>query len=174
LRWRALKQFAENSKHLVVTNGPYRLKEWSDRSAVVQVDRELTYPHGVGSFNHYAYPPRAVITEAKRDANRVLFDVDVEKIVQEQRNYRTVRERFKQGALRGLYVIRPDARYLVVGPDGSVVQASTARLNDEGRFVAALPERLPRGRYTFLVAVYLDGNTVSPETKILSIDATGS
>lgn len=173
-RWRALKQFAQNNNHFLVTNGPYRLKQWTDMSSVVQVDRELSYPHGLGSFEHYANPPRAVITEVKREANRALVYVDVEKVVQEQRSYRTVRERMTRAAMRGLNLIRPDSRYLLLGPDGSVLQASKARMDDDGRFVAELPERLPRGRYTFLVAIYLDGNSISPTTRMLHLEVTES
>ncbi|MFQ5935105.1 MAG: hypothetical protein ACE5LB_01665 [Acidiferrobacterales bacterium] len=174
VRWAALRKFADEHGHFLVTNGPYRFTKWSENSAVLGVVRELTYPHAVGSFNHYAYPPRAIITEVKREANRVLVYADVEKVVHEQRSYRTVRERLKRGAMRGLYLIRPDSRYLVLGPDGSVVQASSARFQEDGHFVAELPERLPRGRYTFVVAVYLDGNAISPAARILSFEATGS
>lgn len=173
-RWHALKQFAEVHKHVLVTNGPYRLKQWSNTAAVFQVDRDLAYPGGVGSFNHYAYPPRAVITTVKREANRMLVYADVEKIVQEQRNYSTVREPLKPGALRGLYAIRTDSRFVVIGPDGSVLQVGTAKMTEDGHLVAELPEHLARGRYTFLVAIYLDGNTVDPSAKILSFDANAS
>ncbi|MFQ6023529.1 MAG: hypothetical protein ACE5NW_12485 [Acidiferrobacterales bacterium] len=174
LRWRALKKFAQNSGHFLVTNGPYRLKQWSDDSSVFEVVRELTYPLAVGAFDGYAYPPRAVITEVKREANRVFVYADVEKVIKEQRSYRTVRERLRPQTMRGLYLIRPDSRYLVLGPDGSVVEANKAKMEDDGRFVVDLPERLPHGRYTFLFAIYPDGNSVSPAARILSFKAKES
>lgn len=173
-RWHALKQFAETHKHVLVTNGPYRLKQWSGTAAVLKVDRDLAYPGGVGSFNHYAYPPRAVITSVKRDDRHVLIYADVEKVVQEQRNYATVREPLKPGALRGLYAIRTDSRFVVIGPDGSVLQAGTAKMAEDGHLVVELPEHLPRGHYTFLVAIYLDGNTVDPSARLLSFEANAS
>ncbi|MFQ5995683.1 MAG: hypothetical protein ACE5K1_11385, partial [Acidiferrobacterales bacterium] len=173
-RWASLKKFADEHGHLLVTNGPYRFTKWSENSAVLGVARDLTYPHAVGSFDNYAYPPRAIITEVKREANRVLVYVDVEKVVQEQRSYRTVRERLKRGATRGLYLIRPDSRYVVLGPDGSVVKASSAKFQGDGHFVADLPKRLPHGRYTFLVAIYLDGNSISPVARMLSFEAKES
>jgi hypothetical protein len=76
--------------------------------------------------------------------------------------------------MRGLYLIRPDSRYLVLGPDGSVLEAGAAKLSDDGHFVAGLPARLPRGQYTFLVAIHLDGNSISPATRILKFEAKGS
>jgi len=173
-RWRALKAFAAGSKHLLVTNGPYRLTQWTDTSAVVQVDREMTYPHSVGSFNHYAYPARAVITAVKREANRVLVDVDVEKVIQEQRNYVTVREPLKRVALRGLFRIHLDSRYLILGPDGSVVQTGAATMKEDGRFIAELPQRLPRGRYTFMIGIFLDGNSIRPAARVLSFEVGAS
>lgn len=173
-RWRALAAFAAEHGHLLVTNGPYRLTQWTDASAVVQVNRELTYPHSVGSFNHYADPPRAVITAVRQEAGRVLVDVDVEKLVQEQRRYRTVREPLKRQSLRGLYRIRPDARYVVLGPDGAVVATGAATLREDGRFAAELPQRLPRARYTFMIGIFLDGNAVRPATRVLSFDAGAS
>lgn len=173
-RWHALKQFADDNNHLLVTNGPYRLKQWSNTSSVVQVDRELSYPHSIGSFDHFAYPPRAVITGVKQEANRVFIYVDVEKVVREQRNYTTVREPLKRVALRGTYRIRPDSHYVILGPDGSVVQVGAATMKDDGRFTAELPERLPRGRYTFMVGIYLDGNTIRPATRIISFEAVAS
>jgi hypothetical protein len=173
-RWHAVKQFAKAHKHLLVTNGPYRLKQWSDTAAVLQVDRDLAYPGGVGSFNHYAYPPRAVITAVKREANRMLVYADVEKVVQEERNHTTVREPLRPGALRGLYLIRPDSRFVVIAPDGSVLRVGTAKMAEDGHLVAELPEHLPRGRYTFLVAIYLDGNTVDPTARMLRFDVSAS
>ena len=173
-RWHALKQFAEAHKHLMVTNGPYRLKQWSDTSAVLQVDRDLAYPGGVGSFNHYANPPRAVVTAVKRDGRNVLIYADVEKVVQAGRHYDTVREPLKPGALRGLYAIRTDSRFVVIAPDGGVLVAGTAKMTDDGHLVAELPEHLPRGRYTFLVAIYLDGNTIRPTARMLSFEASAS
>ena len=80
-RWRALGKFVDRDGHFLVTNGPYRLKEWSKESFVFEVIRELTYPLGIGTFNRYAYPSRAVITEVKRESDRIVVEADVEKVV---------------------------------------------------------------------------------------------
>ena len=136
--------------------------------------RELTYPVGVGAFNRYVYPPRAVITEVKRETNRIAVEADVEKVVKVQRSYKIVRERLTRETTRGLYGVLVGSRYLVVGADGSVVTAGTARWEDDGRFMADLPEPLPLGRYTFLVAIYIDGNSVNPAARMLRFQADGS
>ncbi|MFQ5915778.1 MAG: hypothetical protein ACE5JS_21605 [Nitrospinota bacterium] len=174
LRWRALKTFAESGGHFLVTNGPYRLKAWSQDSSVFEVVRELTYPVGIGAFDRYAYPPRAVITEVKRETNRIAVEVDVEKVVKVQRSHEIVRERLTRKTTRGIYGILVVSRYLVVGPDGSVVRAGTARWEDDGRFIVGLPEPLPPGRYTFLAAIYLDDNSLRPTVGILRFQANGS
>jgi peptide/nickel transport system substrate-binding protein len=48
-RWRLLAAFAEKNGHLLVTNGPYRLAEWSPDSVLLKAVREVTYPLGFGS-----------------------------------------------------------------------------------------------------------------------------
>ncbi len=103
-----------------------------------------------------------------------MVDADVEMLVQEQRSYRTVRQRLKRHTLRGLNLIRPDSRYIVLDARGSVIHASAAKLEEDGHFVATLPKHLPRGHYTLLVAIYPDGNSVNPAARIVSFEATGS
>ena len=39
-RWQALGAFAEKNGHLLVTNGPYRLKQWTAGSVVLEAVRE--------------------------------------------------------------------------------------------------------------------------------------
>ncbi|NIW85875.1 MAG: hypothetical protein GWN09_04635 [Gammaproteobacteria bacterium] len=171
-RWGALRRFGQKHGHFVVTNGPYRLKSWSEGASVLEVVRELTYPHGAGSFAHYANPARPIITHVERDGERVVLSVDVKKTVQKQRTYVSVQERLREPALRGTYLIRPDSRYLVLDAEGSVVRAGSARMEKDGRFVLELPERLPGGRYTLVVAVYLDGNLVDSAVRVLSFEAS--
>ena len=173
-RWRALATFARSDGHFLVTNGPYRLKEWSQDWSVFEVVRELTYPLGIGTFNRYAYPSRAVITEAKRESDRIVVEADVEKIVKVQRSHQIVRERLTQQSTRGLYPVLVASRYLVLDADGSVVTTGTARWEDDGRFMADLPKPLPLGRYTFLVAIYPDDNFVNPAARMLRFRADGS
>ena len=55
-RWAALKAFQAAHGHLLVTDGPYRLTSWTDRSAVLQVFRDLSFPRG--SAPTTAWPTR--------------------------------------------------------------------------------------------------------------------
>ena len=110
----------------------------------------------------------------KREADRVVIDVDVEKAVKAQRSHIIVRERLQRGAVQGLRPIRTDSRYLLTAVDGSVVATGVAKWDAQGRFVADLPEHLPRGRYLLLVGIYLDGNAVNPAARALSIEVDGS
>ncbi len=173
-RWRALGKFVDRDGHFLVTNGPYRLKEWSKESFVFEVIRELTYPLGIGTFNRYAYPSRAVITEVKRESDRIVVEADVEKVVKAQRSRKIVRERLTRTTTRGPYPVLVESRYLVLDADGSVVTAGRARWEDDGRFTVDLPDPLPLGRYTFLVAIYLDDNFVDPAARMLRFRADGS
>ena len=56
--------------HLLVTNGPYRLKRWSGESVTLEAFRDLSYPLGVGSFDAYAIPRRGFVTAVEWNGRR--------------------------------------------------------------------------------------------------------
>jgi hypothetical protein len=173
LRWRALRLFAERNGHFLVTNGPYRLEEWSSDSAVLKAVREVTYPLGFGSFDRYIHPPRAVIREVTQETGSIVVRADAEKTVKVQRHYETQREPLTRKTSRGLFGLLVISRYLLVGPDGTVVAADKMRWRKDGSFVVDLPDRLVPGGYTVLVAVFLDGNSLTPSTKMLRFQIKG-
>src|SRR5262249_27253355 len=78
LRWKALAKFVAENGHVLVTNGPYRLASWSPKQTVLAVVRDFTYPVGIGTFDRFAYPPRALIQAVQRDEDRILVSSDVE------------------------------------------------------------------------------------------------
>ena len=172
-RWRALRKFAEKNGHLLVTNGPYRLKEWRSGSVVFQAERELTYPLGFGTFDRYVYPLRAVVREVTRDANQIVVRVDVEKTVKMGRRFKIEVAPLDRETARGLHGAFVLSRYLLIGPDGTVVRADQMRWAGDERFVVELPEEMPPGRYTILVAVYLGGNSLTPSTGMFRLEAKG-
>src|SRR6266542_5831572 len=110
----------EETGHLLVTNGPYRLASWSPDAFVFNVVREFTYPIGIGMFDIHAYPPKASITRVEHIGNRVFVSADVAVAVKQQRDRRIVRMPLKRDTLRETSPIRPVARYVVVGEDGKV------------------------------------------------------
>jgi hypothetical protein len=172
-RWRALRTFAKKTGHFLVTNGPYRLEEWSSDSAVLKAFREVTYPLGFGSFDRYVHPPRAVIREITHEAGSIVVRADAEQTVKVQRHYETEREPLTRNISRGVFGILVVSRYLLVGPDGTVAAADKMRWRKDGSFVVDLPDRLVPGGYTVLVAVFLDGNSLTPSTKMLRFRIKG-
>jgi hypothetical protein len=161
-RWQALDKFVEVNGHLLVTNGPYRLASASPESIVLNVVREFTYPIGLGTFDPFAYPPRAEITRIEQVGGRVFVTADVEIAVKQQRNHQVTRTPLKRDTLRGIYPIRPEARYVLIGGDLRVAAAGAARWEADGRFAIGLPLPLPPGARMLFTGIFLDGNTIDP------------
>ena len=172
-RWRALREFAEKNGHFLVTNGPYRLKQWRSGPVVLKAVREVTYPLGFGTFDRYVHPLRALVREVTREAGRITVRIDVEKTVKAGRRYKVEVAPLSRTTARGIYGALVESRYLLIGPDGTVVQADNMRWLGDERFVVELPEEMSPGRYTFLAAVYLDGNSLTPSTGMLRFEAKG-
>jgi hypothetical protein len=167
-RWQALARFVEESKHLLVTNGPYRLVSATPGTITFQVIRDFTYPVGLGTFNSFAYPPHAIITSIRRDGDRIVITADVELAIKEQRSRRIGRVALKHDTLRETMAILPKPRYVVVGENGKVLWAGAPRWAPDGSFVAILPT-LPRGNHAFLAALFLDGNAVNADIRRLEL-----
>ncbi len=168
-RWAALKDFYAKNRHFLVTNGPYRLHQWSGDSVVLQAFRDPSYPVGLASFNQYAIPRRAYVSQLEvRDA-RLEVRAEVEKVFAFQRSYKLVREPFRGQAGGGDAADLPLCRYVVVGSDGSIASAGSAPLAADGAFRVTLAATLKPGLYTLLVALYLGGNEVNPEVKTMPL-----
>jgi hypothetical protein len=162
-RWQLLDQFVEASSHLLVTNGPYRLKALSPDVFAFEVVREFTYPVGLGTFDGFAYPARALISAMEREGDLVLVSVDAEFIVKQQRDHRLVRAPLRPDTLRGrLQAVRPESHYVIIDQDGRVAAAGSLVRQPDNRFAASLPTTLPSGVHTLFAAIFLDGNTINP------------
>jgi hypothetical protein len=160
-RWQALDAFAEANGHLLVTNGPYKLKSFTSEGVTLDVIREFTYPIGLGTFDFHAYPAKALITRVEHIGNRILLTADTEIAMKQQRDRRIVRVPLQPDTLRGTLPIRPASRYIVVGEDGEIAAAGSATRERDGRFAATLPALKP-GNYRFFGAILLDGNAFDP------------
>ena len=161
-RWRSLRMFAEQRGHFLVTNGPYRLKEWKPDSVVLEVVRDLTYPLGFGTFDRFVNPPKAVIETVTRDVGGITVRANAEMILKMGREYRLVKEPLLRTTARGTQGLLVGSRYLLIAPDGAILKVDKMQWNEDGRFTIALPERLPLGQYTVVIGIFLDGNTVDP------------
>ena len=175
-RWRALRAFSEKNGHVLVTNGPYRLKEWSPQAVVLDAVREITYPLGFGTFDRFVNPPRAVIEAVAQDATEITVRADAEMILKAGRQYQVRKEPLLRTTARGVDSLLVVSRYVLVDPDGKVLKVDKMQWREDGFFSISLPEGLPAGRYAVLLAIFLDGNSLQPPIRILhfSVGAAGS
>jgi hypothetical protein len=160
-RWQTLDAFAEANGHLLVTNGPYKLKSFTHDVVTLDVIREFTYPIGLGTFDFHAYPAKALIGRVEHIGSRVLLTADAEISVKQQRDQRVFVVPLQRDTLRGTLPIRPQSRYIVVAEDGTIAAAGSASRESDGRFAATLPTLKP-GNYRFFGAILLDGNALDP------------
>jgi hypothetical protein len=175
-RWRALRAFAEKHRHLLVANGPYRLKSWDAQSVVLEAVREITYPLGFGTFDRFVNPPRAAISGVSRKDRRIIVRADAELILKAGRDYKPTKEPLLRTTMRGVQGLLVVSRYLLIGPDGKVLKVDKMHWGEDGHFSIELSERLRPGAYTVVLGVLLDGNALDPPTSILRfrVDAAGS
>jgi hypothetical protein len=166
-RWRALAAFVEKNGHFLVTNGPYRLAQWSPDTVVLQAVREVTYPLGFGTFDRFVNPPRALIESATREGDTITVRASAEMVLKVGRNYKLTKEPLLRTTMRGTFGLLVVSRYLLIGPDGKVRNLDKMHWEDDGRFTIELPKLLPPGDYTLNLSIFLDGNSVVPSAKSL-------
>jgi hypothetical protein len=168
-RWRSLRTFAETNGHFLVANGPYRLKEWHPDSVVLQAVREITYPLGFGTFDRFVNPPMAVIDTVTQDAGGITVGANAEMVVKMGRAYKLTSEPLLRTTMRGTFGLLVVSRYLLIGPDGTVLDVDKMQWRDDGRFAIDLPKRLPPGQYTIALTILLDGNSMLPSARVLRV-----
>jgi hypothetical protein len=173
-RWRALAAFADKNRHFLVANGPYRLKSWSANGVVLEAVREMTYPLGFGTFDRFVYPPKAVIEEVTQDERSITVRASAEMILKGGRGYRQVTEPLKRTTARGTYPLLVVSRYLLIDGAGKVLEVDKMHWREDGLFTIDLPQDLPPGDYTVILAVLLDGNAVELSARALHIRRIGA
>jgi hypothetical protein len=166
-RWTALKKFYDKRGHFLVTNGPYQLHQWSAGATVLQAFRDFSYPLGLASFNQYPIPRRAYVSKLDIRDGRLEIQAEVERVFAFQRSYDIVREPLRPKSSTEDAVELPVCSYLVVTPTGDVSRAGTAQYQDAGVFVGDLGGPLKPGLYSIITALYLGGNYVNPEVKMI-------
>jgi hypothetical protein len=173
-RWRSLGAFAEKSGHFLVANGPYRLKSWAPGSVVLEAVREMTYPLGFGTFDRFVYPPRAVLEEVMQDERSITVRASAEMILKGGRGYRHTKEPLLHSTARGTYPLLVVSRYLLLDAAGKVLKVDKMHWREDGLFTIDLPQELPAGEYSVILAVFLDGNAVEPSARTLHIRRIGA
>jgi hypothetical protein len=168
-RWSALAAFHQASGHVLVTNGPYRLKSWTPESVMLEAFRDLTYPLGVGSYDSYAIPRRGFVTKADWNGKRLTFSGDIEVVEKFQRSYRLVRMPLGSVPAPDLKRAAPECRYVVVDSNGQVAAAGAAPLGAEADFRVDLAERLAPGRYTLSALIAVNGNVMNADLHRMQI-----
>jgi hypothetical protein len=162
-RWAALAAFYQAHAHFLVTNGPYELKAWSKDSVSLNVFRDLSYPLGVGSYDAYAIPRRAFITKVEGGNGRLRLSADIETIMKFQRSYEIVREALQATAPDVRQRAAAQCRYMVLDAEGKAVLAGTADASDDATFQMNFDGRLAAGRYTVVVEISANGNTLGAD-----------
>ena len=168
-RWAALAAFHKISGHVLVTNGPYRLKRWSGESATLEAFRDLSYPLGVGSFDAYAIPRRGFVTAVEWNGRRATLTGDIEIVEKFQRSYRLTRTPLQSLGPEVARRAAPECRYTIVDDQERVVLAGLARLAEDSTFRVDLGGRLPAGRYTMFAVIALAGNVMNAEIRRIPV-----
>jgi hypothetical protein len=169
-RWAALKAFHAEHGHLLVTNGPYRLKRWSKDSATLEAFRDLSYPLGVGSYDAYAVPRRGYITKVERDGDGLRLSGDIELVQKHMRSYDIVRKPLPSIAADVLKRAAPECRYVVTDGDGRVVLAGQVPLAADAGFRIDLAGRLPAGRFTLAAQLIVNANAMNAEIRRIPVE----
>ncbi len=173
-RWNALARFYAEHGHFLITNGPYRLDSWSADGVALQVFRDSSYPQGVGSFDAYAIPLRAYASKVEDRGDRIEIAADVERVSKFQRSYEIERVALAPESDGAQNDDRPECRYVIIGPGGNVVRAGLAVFRKDGRFVVDLKDLTAPGLYTVAAALFIGGNAVNPEVKVIEHRVAGT
>jgi hypothetical protein len=168
-RWAALVAFHAATGHLLVTNGPYKLKSWSADSATLEAFRDLSYPLGVGSYDAYAIPRRGFVTNAEWQGNRLVVSGDIEILDKFQRSYRLVRTALPAVFAQVLKRSAPECRYVVTDEHNRVVLSEAVALGPDAKFQIDLENRLPAGRYTIAAVIAVNGNVMNAEIRRIPV-----
>ena len=82
---------------------------------------------------------------------------------------RVEREPLTRQTSHGLFGLLVVSRYVLIGPDGTVLDVDRMHWEDDGRFVIDLPQELSPGAYTVALAIFLDGNSLLPSARLLRL-----
>jgi hypothetical protein len=169
-RWAALGAFYKARGHLLVTNGPYIIKSWSEQGVTLDAFRDLTYPLGVGSYDVYAMPRRGFITNMQWNNDALAISADIEVVEKFQRSHKLTRVPLKSLAAVVVKRAAPECRYVVSDQAGRIVMSGVETIGTDSTFSVKLKGKLPPGRYTISAFVAVNSNAVNPDIHRMTID----
>jgi hypothetical protein len=169
-RWSTLKAFYAEHGHFLVTNGPYRLKRWSQDSVTLEAFRDLSYPLGVASYDAYAVPRRGYITKVEHDGNGIRLSGDIELVQKHMRSTDIVRKPLPSIAPDVLKRSAPECRYIVTDGDGRVVLAGQVAIGADASFRIDLAGRLPVGHFTLAAQLIVNANAMNAEIRRIPVE----
>ncbi len=172
-RWAALAAFYKSHGHFLVSNGPYRLRGWSDKSATLEAFRDLSYPLGVGSYDVYAIPRRGYIAKVERRNGGLRLFGDIETVMKFMRDYRIARQAMQSVDAMVLKRADPVCRYMVVNAEGRIALTGVARPQEDQTFQVELDGELPAGQYTVMAEIIVNGNAMNAEVERISVAISG-
>jgi hypothetical protein len=167
-RWRALRQFGERHGHLLVANGPYRLTRWTPHTAVLTVWRDLSYPITIGTYDRFADPRHAYVTEVHVSGRRVELRGEVERVVRYQRTTELVRHPIGDLSIP-VTEAPPECRYVVVDRQGRVTTAGTCTYAGQGAYQLDLGEQSAAAGATLYVGLVVDRNAVGVPVRLVKV-----
>jgi len=172
-RWAALAAFYRSHGHFLVTNGPYQLKSWSGKSAIVDAFRDLSYPLGVGSYDIYAIPRRGYAAGVEREERGLRLSADIEIVMKFMRDYQIVRQPMRLVDATVRKRAAPECRYAVVDAEGRIALAGVSLPGEDLTFAIELDGRLPAGQYTVMAEILVNGNAMNPEIERIPVAIGG-
>jgi hypothetical protein len=114
-----------------------------------------------------------VIGAAEQDAGEIGVRAEAEMVLKAGRGYRLVKEPLLRTTTRGVQGLLVVSRYLLIGPDGKVLEADKMQWAEDGHFAVKIPEGLAPGQYTAILGIFLDGNALQPSAKVVRFRVGG-
>jgi hypothetical protein len=168
-RWAALAAFYKEHGHFLVSNGPYKLKQWSNDKVTLEAFRDLSYPLGVGSYDNYAVPRRGFVTKVAQAGASITLSADIEVLSKHMRSYDIVRTPLSAVTDDALTRSAPECRYMVTDRDGRVVLAGQVPIAEGRSFHLDLGGKLPPGAFTLAAQIIVNGNAMTGDIKRMPI-----
>jgi hypothetical protein len=168
-RWTALADFYKERGHFLVTNGPFKLKDWSANGVSLEVFRDLSYPLGVGSYDNYAVPRHGYITGVVQKDGEITLSGDIELLAKHMRSYDIVRTPLQSVPADARTRSVPECRYVVMDGQGRPVLAGQVTLADDANFHVDLKGKLSPGDFILFAQLIVNGNAANAEIKRIPI-----